>query len=123
MGRPLRIVVHGQRRPPGLAADFANAIRDIPRDRALTVLCSIFQSDHRDDVRRLDKPTLLVYARDDIAAPESVARYLQRAIKDSRLVMIDAQGHLPHISAPTQVLAAIRDFIRGRDAVPPPHDK
>ena len=79
---------------PGLAAAFAETIRDIPKDRALTVLCSVFQSDHRADVRRLDKPTLLVHAHGDIAVPESVAGYLQRAITGSRLVMIDAQGHL-----------------------------
>ena len=96
---------------PALGSDFAQSIKSIPKDRALTVLCSIFQSDHREDVAHLDMPTLLIQTQDDIAVPLAVAEYLKRRIRGSRLEIIDTVGHLPHISAPTLVAAAIRRFI------------
>lgn len=98
---------------PGLALDFAASIKCIPADRALTVLCSIFQSDHRADLKQLDKPTLLIQSHDDVAVPLAVAHYLNQHIRGSRLTIVNATGHLPHVSAPHQVAAAIRDFIDG----------
>ena len=97
---------------PSLASHFAATIKLIPADRALTVLCSIFQSDHRADLEKLERPALLIHAREDIAVPQAVAEYLQRAIKGSRLAVINATGHLPHISAPSEVIAAMHDFVR-----------
>jgi len=96
---------------PNLAQHFAATLRSIPADRALTVLCAIFQSDHRADVARLRKPTLLIQALDDIAVPMGVAVYLHEAIAASELRVIDAHGHLPHISAPNEVIAAMRAFV------------
>jgi sigma-B regulation protein RsbQ len=96
---------------PSLAVDFAETIKTIPAQSALTVLCSIFQSDHRADLDQLDKPTLLIQAREDIAVPLAVAEYLHRHIKESRLSVINATGHLPHISAPAEVIAAMHDFV------------
>lgn len=96
---------------PGLAVDFATSIKCIPADRALTVLCSIFQSDHRADLVRLDKPTLLIQSHKDVAVPLAVADYLHRHIRGSHLAIINATGHLPHVSAPAEVVAAMRDFI------------
>jgi sigma-B regulation protein RsbQ len=97
---------------PNLALRFAATIKSIPADRALTVLCSIFQSDHRADLAKLDKPTLLIHTREDVAVPAEVAGYLQQSIRCSRLVVIDATGHLPHLSAPFAVIGAMRDFVR-----------
>jgi sigma-B regulation protein RsbQ len=96
---------------PALAQHFATTIRSIPREQVFTVLCSIFQSDHRADVCQLDKPTLLIQARDDIAVPIEAAEFLHRSIRGSELRLIDASGHLPHVSAPGAVLDAMRDFV------------
>ena len=96
---------------PELSRHFAETIKAIPPDRALTVLCSIFQSDHRADIARLDVPTLIVQTKQDMTVPIEVAEYLNRHIHDSQLKVIDAEGHLPHISAPAEVIDALRDFI------------
>ncbi len=96
---------------PQLAQYFATTLKSIPAQHAFTVLCSIFQSDHRQDVRALDKPTLLIQAQHDVAVPSEVAAYLHREIRGSRMAIIDATGHLPHISAPDAVIASMRDFI------------
>lgn len=104
---------------PRLIAQFANALKAIPPERALTVLCSIFQSDHRADVRKLSLPTLLIQAREDVAVPLEVAEYLQRNIRGSLLKVIEATGHLPHITAPSKVIAALYEFVRGERAPRP----
>ncbi|HJV26229.1 MAG TPA: alpha/beta hydrolase [Aromatoleum sp.] len=96
---------------PQLARYFMDAIRAIPQDRVMTVLCSIFQSDHRQDIERIEKPALLLQSRDDIAVPPEVTEYLHRHIPGSRLVMLDATGHLPHLSAPAEVAKALRPFV------------
>jgi sigma-B regulation protein RsbQ len=98
---------------PQLAQHFAATLKSIPAQSAFTVLCSIFQSDHRQDVCKLDKPTLLIQSQQDVAVPLEVAEYLNREIRGSRLAVIDATGHLPHVSAPAAVVAAMRDFIGG----------
>jgi len=102
-------MAHGDR--PTLGSEFAQSIKSIPPDRALTMLCSIFQSDHREDIARLEVPTLVLQTRQDIAVPLAVAEYLNRRIRGSRLEIIDTEGHLPHVSAPGLVARAIRHFI------------
>jgi sigma-B regulation protein RsbQ len=52
-----------------------------------------------------------VQSRDDAAVPREVAEFLHRQIPRSRLQVIDASGHLPHVSAPQTVIAAIRGFL------------
>lgn len=96
---------------PGLADAFAASLRQIPKDMMLTVLCSLLQADHRDQLARVSAPTLIIQARDDIFVPPQVAEYLHAHIPSSTLRFIDASGHLPHVSAPRQVAAAIRDFL------------
>lgn len=101
---------------PHLARDFADCLRSIPSDRALTVLCSIFQCDHRDALERIACPTLIVQSRDDAAVPAEVAAFVHRAIGGSRIAGIDVSGHLPHVTAPDLLVAAIADFVRGGGA-------
>ncbi|MFO1412851.1 MAG: alpha/beta fold hydrolase [Burkholderiales bacterium] len=96
---------------PQLAQHFADTLKQVPAAHALTILCSIFQSDHRADLARIAVPTLIVQTRDDPAVPPEVAAYLHAHIPGSRLATIEATGHLPHVSAPAQVVAAIRGFL------------
>lgn len=96
---------------PSLAQHFAAELKSIPADRALSILCTIFQSDHRADVAKLTQPTLLIHGRDDPAVPVEVAHYLKRTIEHSRLRFVDAQGHLPHVAAPAQVVEAMLEFL------------
>lgn len=96
---------------PHFARDFAESLKQVPASHALTILCSIFQSDHRADVARIAVPTLIVQAREDPAVPQAVADYLHAHIRGSRLVTVDATGHLPHVVAPEAVIRAIREFL------------
>ncbi|MCK7494960.1 MAG: hypothetical protein MZW92_30560 [Comamonadaceae bacterium] len=57
----------------------------MPADAILTVLCSIFQSDYRETIGRLQRPTLLLQTREDIAVPLGAAQLLHARIAGSRL--------------------------------------
>lgn len=96
---------------PALALRLADSIKSIPPEDALTTLCAIFQSDHRADLPQLHQPTLLIQAREDAAVPLSVAEYMRDQIPDARLALVGATGHLPHVSAPQQVVEAITAFL------------
>lgn len=96
---------------PQLAARFAEALKAIPAQQALTVLCSVLQSDHRAALRRVRSPALVVHVEEDAIVPVEVPRYMREQIPDCRLELIHAAGHFPHVSAPDAVIAAIRPFV------------
>jgi sigma-B regulation protein RsbQ len=96
---------------PDLAAEFVRSFQAMPPANVLTMACAIFQSDHREDMAKVSCPTLILQAGHDAAVPPEVAQFLHDAIRDSRLVHLDATGHLPHASAPGEVVAAIREFL------------
>jgi len=95
---------------PELARSFAASLKSIPAPHALTVLCAIFQSDHRAELATIRQPTLLIQSRRDAAVPPSVAAYLERAIPRAALIVLETEGHLPHVAAPAQVAAVLRPF-------------
>ena len=96
---------------PDLVRSFADTLRTIPPERALTVLCSFLQSDHRADLARITQPTLLVHGRDDFFVPDSVVRFMQGAIRDGEVAWVNATGHFPHLVAPDETVAAMRAFL------------
>lgn len=70
-----------------------------------------FLSDHRRDLSRLTTPTLILQCIEDIIVPPSVGRYMQSQIPNSELHVLDAKGHCPNLSSPTEVVSAIRRFL------------
>ncbi|MEH0166230.1 alpha/beta fold hydrolase [Roseateles microcysteis] len=113
-------VMMGNPDRPALALRLADSIKSIPPEDALTTLCAIFQSDHRADLAQLRQPTLLIQAHEDAAVPLSVAEYMLDKIPHARLALIEAAGHLPHVSAPQQVVEAIADFLAVQPLATPP---
>ncbi len=70
-----------------------------------------FMSDNRADLALVEVPTLVLQCRDDIIAPLEVGAYVQRCLPNAEIVVLDATGHCPHLSAPEQTGAAIADFV------------
>lgn len=101
----------GEDQPPHFTRKFAASLKAIPKEHALTVACAIFQSDHRADLAHVSLPTLLLQTREDPAVPMSAASYLHDHIAGSVLRVIDTCGHLPHVTAPLQIVQAIDDFL------------
>lgn len=101
----------GNYQSPQLAEHFCNTLAAIRPDIALEVARVIFQSDNRKNLPKLTVPTLLIQTKRDAFVPREVAIYLHGHIANSQLAEIEAEGHLPHISAPAEVSKAIRAFL------------
>jgi sigma-B regulation protein RsbQ len=71
-----------------------------------------FTSDNRADLPRVQTPTLVLQCAQDAIAPVSVGRYVAQAMPHASLVLLDATGHCPNLSAPEETVAAIAPFIR-----------
>jgi sigma-B regulation protein RsbQ len=70
-----------------------------------------FTSDNRADLADVDLPTLILQCTDDAIAPTQVGEYVHAHVAGSELVMLDATGHCPNVSAPAETAAAIRAFV------------
>lgn len=78
---------------------------------AKTFAEATFLSDHRDLLGKAMHPVLVLQsARDALAAP-SVGRHVHGALPQSRLEVIDAEGHCLHMSHPAEVAHFVRDFV------------
>jgi sigma-B regulation protein RsbQ len=85
------------RTDPGIARQFARVT---------------FLSDNRDDLAKVTTPTLVLQCSADVIAPVAVGEYVAARLPDSRLVMLEATGHCPNLSAPDATAAAISEFVR-----------
>jgi sigma-B regulation protein RsbQ len=70
-----------------------------------------FTSDNRADLLQVSTPTLILQCSDDIIAPLEVGQYVHAHIAGSQLVVLEATGHCPNLSAPAEVTAAIRAYV------------
>ncbi|RYE24510.1 MAG: alpha/beta hydrolase [Sphingobacteriales bacterium] len=104
-------VVMGNTDRPYLAEQFAETLGSMRNDIGIQLAKTIFQSDNRHELDKVDKPVLIVQTVNDVAVPESVGRYMDNNIPNSELVKVQTEGHFPHISAPNEIIKVIKDFI------------
>lgn len=91
-----------------LTASFCRADPEIARRFARVT----FLSDNRADLAAVTTPTLVLQCTDDVIAPVSVGEHVRDAIPGAQMVLLDATGHCPHLSAPEATTAAIAAFLR-----------
>jgi sigma-B regulation protein RsbQ len=91
-----------------LTASFCRTDPDIARRFAQVT----FRSDNRADLGRVRVPTLVLQCSDDVIAPKSVGEYVTASIPGSTMVLLDATGHCPNLSAPDATADAIAAFVR-----------
>ena len=70
-----------------------------------------FLSDNRADLARVRTPALVVQCREDVIAPVEVGTYVHEHLQDSDFVLLDATGHCPNLSAPDQLVEAVRRYL------------
>lgn len=90
-----------------LTASFCRSDPKIAREFARVT----FMSDNRADLPRVKTPTLVLQCRDDVIAPVAVGEYVQAMIPGAKLIVLDATGHCPNLSAPDVTAVAIADFV------------
>lgn len=96
---------------PHLGEAFADSLRSMRPDVALAVIRVIMQSDYRSELRKITHPTLLLQTREDAFVPMQVAAYMHQQIQGSQLMVVNASGHFPQLSAPAETTSIITTFL------------
>ncbi|MET0240081.1 MAG: alpha/beta hydrolase [Sphingobium sp.] len=87
--------------------EFSRTLFAMRPDIALATSRTIFESDMRALLPKLKTPTHIVQTAQDMAVPVAVGEWLHDAIPRSTLEIIDATGHLPHMTAVPQIQAML----------------
>jgi sigma-B regulation protein RsbQ len=90
-----------------LAQSFCRADPAIARQFARVT----FMSDNRADLPSVAVPTLVLQCANDVIAPIAVGEYVANAMPNARMVLLDATGHCPNLSAPNATAEAIAAFV------------
>jgi sigma-B regulation protein RsbQ len=96
---------------PQLGEELTNSFCRTDPDIARQFARTTFTSDNRADLGKVTARTLILQCRDDIIASEEVGTYVHEHIRGSELKILNATGHCPNLSAPDEVIAAIRAFV------------
>ena len=70
-----------------------------------------FLSDNRADLPRVTTRALVLQCREDVIAPMVVGEYVHAQLPDSELAILNATGHCPHLSAPDEIVTAMKTFL------------
>jgi sigma-B regulation protein RsbQ len=70
-----------------------------------------FLSDCRDILGGARIPALILQCSNDVIAPREVGEYVHCHMPNSKLVLMEATGHCPNLSAPEETIAAIKAFL------------
>lgn len=73
-----------------------------------------FLSDNRSDLGQMRVPSLVLQCSDDIIAPTAVGEYVHQHLARSTFRLMKATGHCPHMSAPEETIALIREYLETR---------
>jgi sigma-B regulation protein RsbQ len=104
-------VIMGNPDRPELAEELTNSFCRTDPDIAKQFAAVTFLSDNRADLERVTIPTLVVQCQEDLIAPLPVGEFVHQHVAGSELVVLNATGHCPHLSAPESTIAAIRRFV------------
>jgi sigma-B regulation protein RsbQ len=109
--RAMAPVIMGNGDRPELGEELTNSFCRADPEIARHFARVTFLSDNRGDLGQVAVPSLVLQCSHDAIAPAAVGRYVDDRLPDSRLVMLEATGHCPNLSAPDETIAAIRSFL------------
>ena len=97
-----------------LTASFCRTDPEIARRWARVT----FTSDNRADLARVSVPTVVLQCTNDVIAPVPVGEYVTAQIPGAEMVLLDATGHCPNLSAPDATTNAIQGFLGRLEPAP-----
>jgi sigma-B regulation protein RsbQ len=104
-------VIVGNPDRPELGEELTNSFCRTDPDIAAHFARVTFLSDNRADLDALQTPSLVLQCSDDAIAPRAVGEYVHARIPHSELVLMRAVGHCPNLSAPDELISAIRAYL------------
>jgi len=105
-------LIMGNLETPELAAELEESFCRMDPFLASHFARVTFLSDNRADLPHVKSKTLVLQCQKDVIAGLSVGEYVHRCLPNSQLVIMDATGHCPHMSAPGQVIQELRRFLQ-----------
>jgi sigma-B regulation protein RsbQ len=103
-------VIMGNADRPDLGNELANSFCRTDPEIAKHFARTTFTSDNRADLKHVKTPALILQCSEDVIAPLAVGEYVHKNLEGSRLIVMQATGHCPNLSAPEETIAAIRSF-------------
>jgi sigma-B regulation protein RsbQ len=103
--------IMGNPESPKLAAELEASFCRMDPSLAYHFARVTFLSDNRTDLPHLSIRTLILQCQKDVIAGLSVGEYVHQCLPESQLVIMDATGHCPHMSAPGEVIAELKRFL------------
>ncbi len=104
-------VIMGNGDRPELSAELTNSFCRSDPEIAKQFAAVTFLSDNRDNLPKLRASALVLQCQQDAIAPLEVGQYVHDHLPASRLVVLNAIGHCPHLSAPQETIAAMKAFL------------
>jgi sigma-B regulation protein RsbQ len=98
---------------PELSAELTNSFCRTNPEIAKQFAAVTFLSDNRADLPKLQARALVLQCQPDAIEPIAVGQCVHAHLRDSQLVILDATGHCPHLSAPEETITALKDFLMG----------
>jgi sigma-B regulation protein RsbQ len=96
---------------PELGVELTNSFCRTDPEIANAFARVTFKSDNRADLAKIDIPTLVLQCNEDIIASKEVGEFVHRSIPNSKMIILEATGHCPNLSAPDEVISAMRTFV------------
>src|ERR1700686_2348297 len=96
---------------PELGEELTNSFCRTDPEIAKAFARVTFTSDNRADLAKVDIPTLILQCSEDIIASKEVGEFVHRGIPNSEIIVLEATGHCPNLSAPDEVISAMRSFV------------
>jgi sigma-B regulation protein RsbQ len=104
-------VIMGNRERPHLGEELTNSFCRTDPEIAKHFARVTFLSDNRADLSKVKTPALILQCSEDAIAPTVVGEYVHRNLAGSRLRVLEATGHCPHLSAPEETAAAMKAYL------------
>jgi sigma-B regulation protein RsbQ len=96
---------------PELGEELTNSFCRTDPDIAKKFARVTFTSDNRADLAKVTTPALILQCSEDIIAAPHIGEFVHRHMRGSKLTVLTATGHCPNLSAPDEVIAAIRAYV------------
>jgi sigma-B regulation protein RsbQ len=104
-------VIMGNADKPALSEELANSFCQNNPEIAKHFANVTFLGDNRKDLSELKTRTLILQCTADVIAPEAVGKYVNEQLQNSTLVVMEATGHCPHMSAPEETIELVTEFL------------
>lgn len=105
-------VIIGNSGIPKLSDELADSFCRSNLEIAKAFAHLMFLGDNRADLPKVKTDTLILQCSEDAIAPLEVGWFMKEQIPESKLQILKATGHCPHLTAPSETIAAIKDYLQ-----------